>query len=171
MHASKNNIWVLAYTKQRSEQTAYFDSTRQGLESYCPKYLKMRSHARKKEKVACPLFPRYLFIKIFSLEDCSKIKKISGISHLITTGSQPVTIPDKIIEDIQAHENESGFVQLSSLCDLFEGQKVRIVNGPFSSITAIFHSICDKERIFLLLKLFGRELKIQVPINFIEQVA
>ncbi len=171
MDADKNNIWVLAYTKQRSEEAAHFGSARQGLESYLPKYLKMRSHARKKEKVAYPLFPRYLFIKICSLEDCSKIKKISGISHLITTGSKPVTIPDEIIQDIQAYENKSGFVQLGSLCDFFKGQKVRIVNGPFSSITAIFDSVCDKERIFLLLKLFGRELKIQVPINFIEQVA
>jgi len=168
--ADKNNTWVLAYTKQRSEETAHWDLLRQGFESYLPKYLKMRSHARKKEEVAYPLFPRYLFIKIHSLENFSKIKKTSGISHLIVTGNKPVTISNEIIEDIKAHESDLGFVKLSSLCNFFKGQKIRIVNGPFNSITALFDSIRDKERIFLLLRLFGRELKITVPINFVEQV-
>ena len=170
MDANKNNIWVLAYTKQRSEEMAHWNLSHQGFESYLPRYLKTRSHARKKEEVAYPLFPRYLFIKIRSLENFSKIKKISGISHLIVTGNKPVAISDEIIKDIKAHENDLGFIKLSSLCDFFKGQKVRIINGPFNSITALFDSVCDKEKIFLLLNLFGRELKITVPTNFVEQV-
>ena len=73
MDADKNNTWVLAYTKQRSEEMAHWDLSRQGFESYLPRYLKTRSHARKKEEVAYPLFPRYLFIKIYKSRFMGKI--------------------------------------------------------------------------------------------------
>lgn len=54
--------WYVAYTRFRGEYQAAAHLSRQGFQVYLPKYTKIRRHARRIERVASPLFPRYLFV-------------------------------------------------------------------------------------------------------------
>jgi transcriptional antiterminator RfaH len=57
-------VWYVVQTQVNAEVKAARNLLRQGFEIYLPHYLKRRSHARKIEKVAAPLFPRYMFVRI-----------------------------------------------------------------------------------------------------------
>ena len=54
--------WFVAHTHPHAEGKASAHLARQGFETYLPRYLKRRRHARKIETVAAPFFPRYVFV-------------------------------------------------------------------------------------------------------------
>ena len=64
MNVTSDGAWYVVQTKVNAEAKAGRNLIRQGFEIYLPRYLKRRSHARKIEKVAAPLFPRYLFVSV-----------------------------------------------------------------------------------------------------------
>ena len=55
--------WYVAQTQANAENKAVAHLARQGFATYLPRYLKRRSHARRVDVVAAPLFPRYLFVR------------------------------------------------------------------------------------------------------------
>ncbi len=55
-------FWYAVHTHSRSEQKALAHLARQGFSAYLPQFLKQRSHARCRDWVPAPLFPRYLFV-------------------------------------------------------------------------------------------------------------
>lgn len=54
--------WYVVQTQINAEAKAAEHLALQGFSLYLPRYLKRRSHARKVDTVARPLFPRYLFV-------------------------------------------------------------------------------------------------------------
>ena len=59
-----NSRWYVVQTQAHAETKACWHLARQGFETYLPRYLKRRRHARRVEMVQAPLFPRYLFVVI-----------------------------------------------------------------------------------------------------------
>lgn len=64
MTADSTSRWYVVQTHINGEAKAANNLTRQGFGVYFPRYLKRRSHARRVDVVARPLFPRYLFVAI-----------------------------------------------------------------------------------------------------------
>jgi transcriptional antiterminator RfaH len=56
--------WYLIHSHPHAEGKASEHLRRQGFETYLPRYLKQRRHARRIEKVSAPLFPSYLFAAV-----------------------------------------------------------------------------------------------------------
>ena len=60
---------------------------RQGYETYLPRYLKRRRHARKVDFAAKPLFPRYMFVAIdMATQRWRSVQSTIGVSRLVTNG-------------------------------------------------------------------------------------
>jgi len=56
--------WYVAQTQPQAEFRAVANLERQGFETYLPRYLKRRRHARRIETIKAPLFPRYVFVRV-----------------------------------------------------------------------------------------------------------
>ncbi len=158
--------WCAVQTHVRSEDKAAFHLKNQGYEVFLPKYLKRRKHARRIDWVSSPLFPRYLFIFINpSLSPWWSIRSTVGVGSLICFGDTPAVVPENIITDIKARQDEKGMVRLHNSCTFKSGDKVKIVDGPLNDFKGLFDCLADKDRVTVLLNLLGREVKVQVPLE------
>ena len=72
---------------------------------------------------------------------------------------------DNIIDDIQRHEDENGFVVLGDRAGLKKGDKVRITDGAMADQIGIFDAPSDQHRVYLLLELLGREVRVRLPLT------
>ncbi len=54
--------WHVVQVHVHAEAKAQMHLARQGFETYLPRYLKRRRHARRTDTVAAPLYPSYLFV-------------------------------------------------------------------------------------------------------------
>jgi len=158
--------WSAVQTHVRSEDKAAFHLRRQGYTVFLPKHLKRRRHARRIDWVPAPLFPRYLFVSLDP--EASRwwaIRSTVGVSNLVCFDNQPATVPETIINEIMDREDDNGLVKTHAGCAFKAGDRVRIIDGPLSDQEGLFDSTSDEERVFILLNLLGREVKVRVPLE------
>lgn len=156
--------WFAVYTQPRKEDVAIEHLGRQGFEPYCPRYRKRHSHAGRVSLVASPLFPRYVFAA-FDPDQArwQAIRSTRGVVDLVRNGLDPVPVPETILTEIRAREDEEGYVLLGNHLRLARGDKFSIAEGPFAGHVAIFEAKRDSARVIALLSLLGGQIVVNLP--------
>ncbi|MBP2434196.1 transcription termination/antitermination protein NusG [Bradyrhizobium elkanii] len=155
--------WYVVQTQVHAEIKAAINLGRQGYSVYLPRYLKHRSHARKVETVARPLFPRYLFVAIdLAAQRWRAIQSTLGVSHLVCVGDRPALVEDRVIDALKVREDRSGFIELARRPAFSPGDQVRIVDGAFVDSLALVEDVSDHDRVAVLLNLLGRKVRVFV---------
>lgn len=168
MEEYSDSRWYVVQTHINAETKAAANLGRQGFSTYLPRYLKRRSHARKVETVARPLFPRYLFVAIdIAAQRWRSIQSTLGVSHLVCLGGQPARVDGGVIDALKAREDDLGFVVLAPRPMFLPGDKVRIVDGAFVDSLALVEDISDRHRVAVLLNLLGRKVRVFVGADLI----
>jgi transcriptional antiterminator RfaH len=153
-------LWYVVYTHANSETKAREHLLRQGFTAILPTYKRWRRHARKREVVERPLFPRYLFVALDMLEQRWRpILSTVGVCDLVRRGNAPTPMPSGLAEEIGERAALGAFDRLSPLDGLRPGDAVRVVEGPFTDLIGRFMGVADRERVFVLLDLLGRQVK------------
>ena len=156
--------WYVARTQPNAELRACRHLQRQGFDTYMPCYLKRRRHARMTRcstSLADPLFPGYVFVRFDP--DAARWRAIHstvGISHLVCQGERPAPVPEGVVEDIRAAEDEAGMVPLNEAP--VRGDRVAVDDGPFAGCAGLFDGDSGERRVFVLLDLLGRQVRVSV---------
>ncbi len=154
--------WYAVNTQPGKEERAREHLLRQDFKVYLPRCLKRRSHARRVEWVAAPLFPRYLFAGFdIATTRWRAIQSTFGVARLICSGGMPLPAPTGLIEVIRARETEDGLVRIVNT--FRKGQKVAVAEGPFAGADALFECENGDMRVTILLDLLGRAVRVKVP--------
>jgi len=152
--------WYVVYTHANAEAKARSHLLRQGFATMLPTYRCWRSHARKREVVERPLFPRYLFVALDVLEQRWRpILSTVGVCDLVRHGNAPTPMPSGLAEEIDARAAHGAFDRLSPVDGMRHGDVVRILDGPFTDLIGRFAGLADKDRVFVLLDLLGRQVR------------
>ncbi len=134
--------WYVVQTQVNGEAKAAQNLIRQGFEIYLPRYLKRRRHARKIDFTAKPLFPRYMFVAIdMATQRWRSIQSTFGVSHLISNGDDPATVPAGVVRALKAREDAKGFIQMDAKPAFAPGDKVRVLAGAFMDSAGLFNGL------------------------------
>jgi transcriptional antiterminator RfaH len=168
MSATGDGAWYVVQTQVNAEAKAARNLIRQGFKVYLPRYLKRRSHARKIEKVAAPLFPRYLFVQIdLATQRWRSIHSTFGVSRLVTNGPDPAPVANDVLQMLRAKEDNRGFIEVNSWTSFAMGEKVRILAGAFTDLVGLFDGLGDRERVAVLLDLLGQKVRVSMDMDMI----
>jgi len=163
-----NPRWYVVQTHVNGEAKAASNLVRQGFGVYFPRYLKRRSHARKIDTVARPLFPRYLFVAIdLATQRWRSIQSTIGVSHLVSWRGSPASVNDDVIGALKQREDEGGFIKLDRRVCFSPGDTVRVLEGAFTDSLALVEGINDRERVAILLDFLGRKVRVLVGADLI----
>ncbi len=161
--------WYVVHTHANAEARAAAHLARQGFDVWLPRYRKKRRHARRTEMVLRPLFPRYLFAHVdLEAEHWRPILSTAGVSHLIGEGEGPSAVADDVIAALKARAGDDELFDLTELTPLRHGDRVRISAGPLADLDGIFQARTDAERVTVLLRLMGREVRATVRAEDVE---
>jgi len=160
--------WFVAHTHPHAEGKASAHLNRQGFEIYFPRYLKRRRHARRIETVTAPLFPRYLFVAIdLNVQRWRSIYSTVGVSRLVCNGDDPTPVPCGVVEELRNREDANGFIKLERRALFRAGDKIRVLDGAFSSCLGLFEGMAERERIAILLDLLGRKVRVVLDADLV----
>jgi transcriptional antiterminator RfaH len=97
-----------------------------------------------------PLFPCYVFAK-FDLEArYFDIKYMAGVQGIVSAGCDPLVVPLTVIEEIK-RRGVDGVIKIEPK-GFDNGERVRVVDGPFRGFDAIFERyLSGAERVAILL--------------------
>ncbi|MHC2333150.1 transcription termination/antitermination protein NusG [Bradyrhizobium sp. USDA 4454] len=168
MAMQSGSRWYVVQTQVNAEAKAAAGLVRQGFATYLPRYQRRRSHARKVELVARPLFPRYLFVAIdVAAQRWRAIQSTLGVSHLVCVGDRPAAVENAVIDALKSREDEAGFIALARRPAFSPGDAVRIVEGAFVDSLALVEDASDHHRVAVLLNLLGRKVRVLVGADLI----
>jgi transcriptional antiterminator RfaH len=154
--------WYVVQTHVNCEAKAAINLERQGFGVYLPRYLTRRSHARKVDMVARPLFPRYLFVAIdLPAQRWRSIGSTIGVSHLVSSGDIPASVSHDVVGALKGREDDSGYITLDRRVVFSPGDKVRVRAGALVDSLATVE-INDRDRVAILLDFLGRKVRVFV---------
>ncbi len=162
--------WLAVYTRPRAEAMAEAHLRRQDYEVYVPRHVKRRRHARRTDFVLAPLFPRYLFVAIDRLHQRWRpILSTAGVCDMVRQGEWPAEVPAELVAELQLRERRGAFNHSAEVRGLKQGDPIRVAAGPFAELVGRFQGLATADRVFVLLEMLGRSVKVQVPSEVVDR--
>lgn len=119
--------------------------------------------------VLVPLFPGYLFCRLDLMESGKAARYSPGVKDFLKFGNQIAEVGNEIVQTLR-ERCPDGVAQISSVTAK-QGDPVRINEGPFSGLEAIFeHSLKGSERVAVLLEILGRQTRLVLPSEAIAKI-
>ena len=116
-----------------------------------------------------PLFPGYLFCRLDIVISGKAARYSPGVKDFVTFGNRIAEIGSDIIQGLR-ERCPDGVAQIEPVTAK-TGDTVRINEGPFSGLDAVFEqSLKGSERVAVLLEILGRQTRLVLPSETIAKI-
>ena len=163
--------WYAIHTHPKQEERANANLQAWGLKTLSPlvRQSRPRRFHDKPIFLTKPLFPQYIFAHFVASSCLSKVWFTRGVHNVVHFGDSIAIIDDSAIDLIESQLGADNIVRLGELkC----GDKVRINQGPFQSLTGVFQkNIKGTERVMLLLEAINYQGRILIDRELVGKVA
>ncbi len=163
--------WYAVQCKPQMELWARSNLWQRKLAVYLPIYLKLRSHARKREWVKRPLFPGYLFVEAdLEAGQRPKVSTAPGVVRMVSFGNHTPQVPEGIISALRLCESNDGCISLETWQGKFrKGEELIFRDHALAQLVPIFECEKDNERAVLLLNILGRQVRTIAPKSLVSR--
>ncbi len=169
LHIEAGLRWYAIQTKPNKEKEVEKRLTDLTLEVFLPWMRTRRRVGSRHQWVLVPLFPSYLFCRLDLVESGKAARYSPGVKDFLKFGSHIAEVGPEIITALRDRCPE-GVAQIEPL-GVKPGELVRIKEGPFSGLEAIFErSLKGSERVAVLLEILGRQTRIVLPSETIGKI-
>ena len=134
-----------------------------------PTEAETRTRAGKKTEVKRKVFPGYVLIDMV-LDDSTwyLVKSTTGVTGFVSSGNKPVPLQDREVQDIL--DAEEGNIPVP-VVKFEKGEVIRVIAGPFTEFTGKIEEVnADKEKVRVLISIFGRDTPVELDFQQIEKV-
>lgn len=150
--------WYLVHCKPRQDARAEEHLLRQGYACYRPQHSCERIVRGSRQIIAESLFPGYLFIQLAADANWSPLRSTRGVSRIVAFGGMPLRLDNSLI----AHLQQRTAITVKPVLEA--GDSVRITDGGFVELDAIFVAMDGEQRVLLLLNMLNRQQQISMPL-------
>lgn len=157
--------WYLIQCKARQDERAEENLLRQGYECLRPTVSREAIRYGRRQIVTESLFPGYLFIRIGNDESWAPLRSTRGVLRVVSFGGVPMPIESDVIIHLQQRAT-----QPEALPALSSGEVVRITEGPFSELEAVFLGMDGDERVVVLLNFLQRKQEVRLPLRSVNKL-
>jgi transcription antitermination factor NusG len=157
--------WYAAKTRANHEKRVAQQLSLRSIPCFLPVYESLRTWKDRRKRLALPLFPGYIFVRI-RVQERLRVLEIASVACLVTFGSLPCALPDSQIEALQ---NIPSFRLAAESYDYSApGQRVRIIRGPLQGIEGMLVRRKGSLRLVLSIDLIQQAASVEVDINDVE---
>ncbi len=138
------------------------------LQVLVPKERKHEFIRGKRVEVEKIIFPGYIFVEMdLDEESWAVVRHTPGVIGFVNLNGQPIPMTEEEMDRV-FHRIDKGKVPKIAM---EVGQKIVIASGPFEGLNGIVEVIYpDKEKVRLLLAIFGRDVTVEVDATQIKKV-
>jgi transcriptional antiterminator RfaH len=154
--------WYAIQTKPNKEKEVERRLSDLNLEVFLPWMRARRRVGTRFHWVLVPLFPSYLFCRMDIVLSGKSARYSPGVKDFLTFGNRIAEVGGEIIEALR-QRCPGGVAQIEAV-PAKPGDKVRINEGPFSGLEAVFErTLKGSERVAVLLEILGRQTRLVLP--------
>ena len=163
---SEAPLWYAVATKARDEAVAKANLERQDYQVFLPTISLKKRRRGRWMPVTEPLFPGYLFVSlVLGADDPAPIRSTLGCIGLVRFGQTHTPVPSSLIAAVQGTSEGA----LDKPLPFNQGDKVRVIAGPFAGIETVFDMPRGEDRAQVLLELLGKVQRLTVGLDDLSQ--
>ena len=161
--------WYAIQTKVNREKDVEKRLTDFRLDVFLPWMRTRRRIGSRFHWVLAPLFPGYVFCRLDMVTSGKAARYSPGVKDFLTFGSRIAEVGENIIEGLR-QRCPGGVAEIDPV-NAKPGDTVRINEGPFSGLEAVFEQkLKGSERVAVLLEILGRQTRIVLPSETIAKI-
>ena len=134
-----------------------------------PTEQEVRTRNSKKYTINKKLFPGYILIEMdLTDETWHLVRSIQGVTGFVTSGDKPVPLQDSEIKSIlDIVDGPQVRVKVSWQV----GENIRVISGPFTDFHGTIDDVMpERDKVRVLISLFGRDTPVELDFNQIEKI-
>ncbi len=134
-----------------------------------PTEQEVRTRNSKKYTINKKLFPGYILIEMdLTDETWHLVRSIQGVTGFVTSGDKPVPLQDAEIKSIlDIVDGPQVRVKVSWQV----GENIRVTSGPFTDFHGTIDDVmAERDKVRVLISLFGRDTPVELDFNQIEKI-
>lgn len=115
------------------------------------------------------VFPGYILVNMMLSDEAFKlVKSTTGVTGFVQSGNKPIPLEEYEVRRIMTNLEAS---QEAPKVAWNKGENIRVVEGPFSDFSGkIEEVIPDKEKLKVLINIFGRDTSVEMDFNQVEKL-
>jgi len=153
--------WYVLHTRSRHEETVCTGLTRKSVTVFLPRVATPSRRRDRRVVLNVPLFPGYLFVHTtLAPEKHLNILKTVGAVRLIGNRKGPLPVPTEAIESLKIMVAAEQKVETGTT--LRQGDRVIVVQGPFTGVSGIFVRYKGRSRIMVNIEALGQFAAVEV---------
>jgi len=128
-----------------------------------------RTRNGRRTNIKRKVFPGYLLIEM-ELDDTTwyLVKNTIGVTGFVSSGNKPVPLQEREIANILESLGDGARKAKPTWS---KGEVVRVTSGPFADFTGNIEEVnSDKEKIKVLISIFGRDTPVELDFSQIEKI-
>ena len=129
----------------------------------------IRSGVRKSQNRKC--FPSYILVQMaFSDETAHLVRNTAKITGFVGNTKKPPPLSAAEVERMRAMVH--GVQKVRAKIEFTEGDKVKVMEGPFASFSGDVEEVkSDKQKLRVLVSIFGRATPVELDYAQVERIA
>lgn len=160
--------WYALYTKPRAEKLVYQRLIEVNIETFLPLQKTIRMWSDRRKVIEKPLLSSYIFVKTRS-KFFPQVYKTNGVVKFVSFEGQPVSIPQKQIDNLKLIINSDAEVEVSSE-KFAAGDNVEVINGSLIGLTGELIRIGSHNRVIVRIDKLEQNLILKIPKAFLRKV-
>jgi transcription elongation factor/antiterminator RfaH len=164
-----SRAWYALHTKSRFENVVNDGLSKKSMEVFLPK-IKVKSKRRDRRlMIHVPLFPGYIFVKTdLNPTEHIEILKTTGAVRLVGNNNGPLSITDQTIDSLKIMVSTDQLIETGSRFK--KGDRVMVVEGPFSGVVGTFVSYKGRGRVLVNIEALGQYAAVDVSEDDVEKI-
>jgi len=165
---SSEEKWYAIYTRPRAEKLVYQRLIEVNIETFLPLQKTYRKWSDRKKLVEKPLLSSYVFVKT-NPKGFPVVFKTMGVVKFVTFEGQPVSIPQKQIDNLRLLINSDAEIEVSSE-KFAPGDNVEVINGSLVGLTGELIKIGNHNRVIVRIDKLDQNLILKIPRTFLRKM-
>jgi transcription antitermination factor NusG len=160
--------WYALYTCPRAEKQVHQRLVESGIETYLPLQKTIRQWSDRKKVVEKPLLSSYIFVKTIP-KNFPIVYRTTGVVKFVSFEGQPVSIPQKQIDNLRLLINSNAEIEVSSE-NFAKGDSVEVVSGALVGLTGELIKIGTRNRFVVRIDRLDQNLILKIPRTFLKKI-
>jgi transcriptional antiterminator NusG len=129
----------------------------------------LRVRGGKRTSVRRKIFPGYVLIEMVLDDDTwHLVRNTIGVTGFVSSGNKPIRLQKEEVENILRSVEAS---REKPKIRWNKGDNVRVLTGPFAELTGKIEEVnLDKEKLKVMIELFGRDTPVELDFNQVEKI-
>ncbi len=151
--------WFALRVKPRHEKSVSLALATRGRLTYLPCHTAPRRWSDRTKQVRLPLFPCYLFCRMWK-EDRLAVLEVPSVRSIVGFGGRPCAVEEAQIRDVRRVE-ESGLPAMPWPTTQL-GERVQLTAGPLSGLRGVIEQFKGVDRLIVSVELLQRSVAVEI---------